>query len=147
MVGTIRALDTGMRNQIHRRVREIAEGVATSMGATAEVVIPWSTSYPITYNDPGLTTEMLPVLEAVAGQNRVERLKPITGAEDFSYFANEVPGFYISLGGKPPGKPLKEVAAHHTPDFFVDESGLDVGVRAMAAMAWRYLSRHGGAAD
>ncbi|MBT8060925.1 MAG: amidohydrolase [Gammaproteobacteria bacterium] len=142
MVGTIRALDTGMRDLIHRRVREIAEGVATSMGATAEVVIPWSTSYPITYNDPGLTTEMLPVLEAVAGRDRVERLKPITGAEDFSYFANEVPGFYISLGGKPPGKPLSEVAAHHTPDFFVDESGLDVGVRAMAAMAWRYLSQH-----
>lgn len=142
LVGTIRALDTGMRDQIHRRVHEIAEGVAQSMGATVEVEIPWSTSYPITYNNPELMTEMLPVLEAVAGAEQLAEMKPITGAEDFSYIANQVPGFYISLGGKPPGKPIEEVAAHHTPDFFIDESGFDVGVKAMAAMAWQYLVNH-----
>ena len=143
MVGTIRALDTGMRKQIHQRVRAIAEGVAQSMGATVDVELPYSISYPITYNDPELTAEMLPVLEAVAGPDGVEEQKPITGAEDFSYIANEVPGFYISLGGKPPGIPAEEVAAHHTPDFYIDESGFDVGVQAMAAMAWKYVSDHG----
>jgi len=143
MVGTIRALDTGMRKLIHQRVRAIAEGVAQSMGATVDVEIPYSTSYPVTYNDPQLAAEMLPVLEAVAGPDGVEEQKPITGAEDFSYIANEVPGFYISLGGKPPGIPAEEVAAHHTPDFFIDESGFDIGVQAMAAMAWKYLSDHG----
>jgi len=142
LVGTIRALDTGMRDQIHQRVHEIAEGVAQSMGARVEVEIPWSTSYPITYNNAALMSEMLPVLEAVAGAEQMEELKPITGAEDFSYIANQVPGFYISLGGKPPGKPAEEVAAHHTPDFFIDESGFDVGVKAMAAMAWQYLANH-----
>jgi amidohydrolase len=142
MVGTIRALDTGMRNQIHQRIREIAEGVAQSMGASVDVEIPYSVSYPVTVNDPDLTAEMLPVLQSVAGPDRVEELKPITGAEDFSFFANEVPGFYISLGGKPHGTPREEVAAHHTPDFFIDESGFDVGVRALAAMAWTYLSGH-----
>ena len=85
---------------------------------------------------------MYPVLQSVVGSEKVETLKPITGAEDFSYFANEVPGFYISLGGRPPGKDPSEVAAHHTPDFFIDESGFDNGVRAMAAMAWKYLSEH-----
>jgi amidohydrolase len=144
MVGTIRALDDDMRAQIHRRIREIAEGVAQSMGATAEVHIPWSNSYPITYNDPELSAEMYPVLEAVAGPAGVEKVKPITGAEDFSYIANEVPGFYISLGGKPPGMPVSEVAAHHTPDFKIDESGFDIGVRAMAAMAWQYMLNHPG---
>lgn len=142
MVGTIRALDSEMRQQIHRRVREIAQGVASSMGATAEVEIPWSTSYPITYNNPVLMREMLPVLEAIAGAGQLEEMKPITGAEDFSYIANQVPGFYISLGGMPPGKLPGEVAAHHTPDFFIDESGFDVGVRAMAAMAWQYMINH-----
>jgi amidohydrolase len=142
MIGTIRALDDEMRELIHRRVREIAEGVAASMGASAEVYIPWSASYPITYNDPGLTAEMLPVLQAVAGPERVEHVKPITGAEDFSYIANEVPGLYISLGGRPPDRSPDEVAAHHTPDFFVDERGLDVGVKALSAMAWQYLSTH-----
>ena len=142
MIGTIRALDDEMRELIHRRVREIAEGVAASMGASTEVYIPWSTSYPITYNDPDLTAEMLPVLQAVAGPERVEHVKPITGAEDFSYIANEVPGLYISLGGRPPDRSPDEVAAHHTPDFFVDERGLDVGVKALSAMAWQYLSTH-----
>jgi amidohydrolase len=142
MVGTIRALDQDMREQIHRRIREIATGVAQSMGATVDVHIPWSSSYPITHNDPQLAAEMRPVLEAVAGPGGVEQLKPITGAEDFSFIANEVPGFYISLGGKPPGTPDSEVAAHHTPGFYIDESGFDVGVRAMTAMAWQYMVNH-----
>lgn len=142
MIGTIRALDQDMRELIHRRVREIATGVAQSMGASAEVHIPWSSSYPITHNDPDLAAAMRPVLEAVAGPGGVEVVKPITGAEDFSFFANEVPGLYISLGGKPPGTPDAEVAAHHTPDFYIDESGFDVGVRAMAAMAWQYMVNH-----
>jgi amidohydrolase len=142
MIGTIRALDEDMRSEIHRRVREITEGVAQSMGASVEVFIPWSTSYPVTYNNPALTEEMLPILEKVAGKDGVEHLKPITAAEDFSYFAKEVPGFYISLGGMPQGKDPRQVAAHHTPDFYVDESGFDVGVKAMAAMAWQYLSDH-----
>lgn len=143
MIGTIRALDDGMRDLIHRRVREIAEGVASSMGATVEVEIPYSTSYPVTYNNPELTAEMVPVLETVVGPERIKEVRPITGAEDFSYIANEVPGLYISLGGKPPGTPAEKVAAHHTPDFFIDESGFDVGVKALAAMAWKYLSSHG----
>ena len=143
MVGTIRALDSDMRIQIHKRVREIAQGVAQSMGATVEVQIPLSNSYPITYNDANLTHEMLPVLESVAGPDNVVELKPITGAEDFSYIANEVPGFYISLGGKPPATPDDQIAAHHTPDFFIDESGFDNGVKAMAAMAWQYMLNHG----
>ena len=143
MVGTIRALNTEMREQIHTRVREIAEGVALSMGATADVQIPLSASYPVTYNDPDLAAEMVPVLEAVAGVENVAELRPITGAEDFSYIANEVPGFYISLGGKPRGTPLSEVAAHHTPDFFIDESGFDNGVKALSAMAWQYMLDHG----
>jgi len=142
MVGTIRALDSGMRDLIHKRVREIAEGIAQSMGASVEVQIPLSNSYPMTFNDAELTSEMLPVLIKVAGPDNVKELKPITGAEDFSYIANEVPGFYISLGGKPPGTPDDQVAAHHTPDFIIDESGFDNGVKAMAAMAWQYMLNH-----
>ncbi|MDZ4728561.1 MAG: amidohydrolase [Xanthomonadales bacterium] len=142
MIGTIRALDEDMRGEIHQRIRTIADGVATSMGARVDVQIPFSTSYPVTVNDAELAEESLPVLLQVAGEDQVDLLKPITGAEDFSFFAREVPGFMISLGGKPVGKPLAEVAAHHTPDFFIDESGLDVGVEVMTALAWSYLQNH-----
>jgi amidohydrolase len=72
----------------------------------------------------------------------VVTVKPVTAAEDFSFIANEVPGLYISLGGKPPGTPKEQVAAHHTPDFHIDENGFDVGVRALAAMAWQYMLNH-----
>ncbi len=139
LVGTIRALDEDMRAQIHRRVREIAEGVATSMHATVDVEIPLSTSYPVTANDTALADMMLPVLESIAGDRNVEELKPVTGAEDFSFISERVPGLYISLGGRIPGKPIDEVAAHHTPDFYIDESGFDLGVQALAAMAWKYM--------
>ena len=139
LVGTIRALDENMRAKIHQRVREIADGVATSMGATVDVQIPMSTSYPVTINDPVLTSASVEVLKNVVSEDRLELLKPITGAEDFSFFAREVPGLIIALGGKPPGKPLSEVAAHHTPDFYIDESGLSLGVEALIAMAWSYL--------
>ncbi len=143
LVGTIRALDEGMRAQIHQRIREIADGVATSMGANVDVQIPLSTTYPVTVNDPELTAASVPVLQAVAGEEQVDLLKPITGAEDFSFFAREVPGFMIALGGRPPGKPIGEVAAHHTPDFFIDESRLGLGVEALTALAWAYLNEHG----
>ncbi len=139
LVGTIRALDEDMRAQIHQRIREIAEGVATSMGATVDVQIPLSTSYPVTVNDPALTAASIEVLRELAGEEHLDLLKPITGAEDFSFFAGEVPGVIIALGGKPPGKPISEVAAHHTPDFFIDESGLSLGAEALVAMAWSYL--------
>lgn len=144
LVGTIRALDEDMRKHIHQRIREIADGVATSMGAKADVQIPMSTSYPVTVNDAQLAEQMVPVLYEVAGEGQVDLLKPVTGAEDFSFFAQEVPGFMISLGGKPLDRPKSEVAAHHTPDFYIDESGLDVGVEAMAAMAWAYLQNNSG---
>lgn len=139
LVGTIRALDEDMRAKIHQRVREIADGVATSMGATVDVQIPMSTSYPVTVNNPALTSASIGALKKVVSEDRLELLKPITGSEDFAFFAREVPGLMIALGGKPPGKPLSEVAAHHTPDFYIDESGLSVGVEALISMAWSYL--------
>ena len=142
MVGTIRALDEDMRQQIHARIREIAEGVAQSMGATVEVKIPLSTSFPMTKNDPVIADMMVPVLQEIAGTENVEPVIPVTGAEDFSYISQEVPSLYIQLGGRNPQTPLDEAGDHHTPYFYVDESGLDLGVQAMAAMAWQYMLKN-----
>ncbi|NNM31670.1 MAG: M20/M25/M40 family metallo-hydrolase [Gemmatimonadetes bacterium] len=101
-----------------------------------------STSYPVTVNDPDLTEEMVPSLRKVAGDDNVIVTDLITGAEDFSYFANEVPGFFFFLGGKPLDVPVEEAAAHHTPDFFIDESGLRLGIESMLALTLDYLSSH-----
>ena len=142
MIGTIRSLDREMQLQIHESVRRIATHTAEALGATAEVNIGFG--YPITHNDPGLTADVVPVLEASAGKENVQIIDAVTGAEDFSYYANEVPGFFFFLGGKPHDKPKEETAAHHTPDFFIDESGFKVGVRTLTNLALHYMATHAG---
>jgi len=144
MEGTIRALDPEIRLLIHEKVRRIAINTAESMGATVEILLPYTTSYPVTYNDAALTAEMAPVLDMVAGPGQSFVRKPETGAEDFSFFSQEVPGFYFVLGGRPLGVSLEDTADHHTPDFYVDESGLILGVRAMTAVTLEYMRLHSG---
>ena len=139
MSGTLRSLDDGMREQIHARVRRTAEMIAASAGATAEVTI--TPGYPITYNDPELTEQMLPTLRRVAGTQNVI-LKPASlGAEDFAFYQEKVPGFFFWLGTRPAHLTEHEAAANHSPRFFLDESGLLLGIRALASVAIDYLEK------
>lgn len=139
MIGTIRSLHPDDRKKLHARIRQIATNVAEGMGATVEIWIGENTHYPVTFNNLALTEAMLPVLREAAGANKVLLVKPVTGAEDFSFVADKIPGFYIGLGGRPSNVPKAQAPDHHTPDFHVDDSGLDVGVRALAGLALRYL--------
>ena len=139
LIGTIRALDPEMRKQIHQKIRQITKGVTESMGATAEVQIPMSTHYPVTYNTPKLVQQMLPTMVNQAGENNVVLIDAITGAEDFSFFAKEVPGFYFFLGGRPTSVSAEDAPAHHTPEFYIDESGMKLGVKTLSQMALDYL--------
>jgi len=93
----------------------------------AEVEIEIDKGYPITFNNHELTRDMLPQLYAAAGEDNVIVTNPVTGAEDFSFFANEVPGLYFFVGGKPLDVDELDAAPHHTPDFFIDESGMITG--------------------
>ncbi|MCB9291307.1 MAG: amidohydrolase [Lewinellaceae bacterium] len=140
MVGTIRTLDTEMQKDVHERIRRTVTNIAESWGASAEVEI--EKGYPVTYNDPGLTARMLPTLQAVAGQENVILSKAKTGAEDFSFFAQKVPGLFLFLGGMPKGMDPAEAAPHHTPDFFVDESGMKLGVRLLCNLTLDYMTQH-----
>ena len=138
MTGTIRTLDTEMQDDIHMRIKRVAENIAESVGAKAEVEI--DRGYPVTYNDPDLVAQMLPSLKKATGSDeKVILSTPVTGAEDFSFFSREVPGFYIFLGGKPVNTPVEKAAPHHTPDFIIDDSGLDVGVKALCFMTIDYM--------
>lgn len=139
LIGTIRALDTAMQSQIHRRVREIATHIGESAGA--EVTVDIQRGYPVTYNDPELTAQMLGTLERTAGKENVLLRNAVTGAEDFSYLAQEAPGLFIFLGGMPAGTDPDEAAPHHTPDFYVDDSGLLLGVRALTNLTLDYMEQ------
>jgi len=137
MVGTIRTLDPVMRDRVHAEIRRTATNIAESMGATAEVEI--DRGYPVTKNDPALTRRMAPTLQRVADTTAV--VDPITGAEDFSYFAREVPGLYVFVGGMPRGTDPADAPPHHTPTFYVDEAGMPYGVRALAHLTADYLAQ------
>tara|TARA_Y100001970_G_scaffold194698_1_gene236683 strand:- start:624 stop:1913 length:1290 start_codon:yes stop_codon:yes gene_type:complete len=138
MEGTIRALDYEMRDEIYKRLKEIVINTAKSNNLEAEVIL--KTPYPITYNDLKLTDKMKKTLFRVAGENNVKLARASTGAEDFSYFANKVPGFFFRLGGMPIEDHPNKGFSHHTPDFYIDDSGLILGVRAMANLAVDYLN-------
>jgi amidohydrolase len=140
LVGTIRTFDEGMREDIHRRVRQIAEGVATAAGARATVTI--EKGYPVTENAPELTARALPVLERVA-PGRTQEILKVTGSEDFSYFQQRVPGVFFFLGVTPRER-LANVESNHSPRFYVDEAALPTGVRALLHLTADYL--HGQAA-
>lgn len=140
MSGTIRTFDPDMRLDIHRRIRTVAESVAASMGATAEVVI--EPGVPVTYNDPDLTEAMLPTLERVYGRDRVHHAPLITGAEDFAFYQQQVPGLFFFVGGRPDDVPADRAIPNHSPLFDADEGALTLGVRAMSQLAVDYLLLH-----
>jgi amidohydrolase len=137
MVGTIRTLDTAMQHDIHERVHRTAKLIAESAGARAEVRI--QKMAPVNFNDPELTQRMLPALQKAAGTSNVRERKPMTGAEDFAFYGRRAPTFFFFLGGMPKGADPKETAAHHTPDFYLDESGLLLGVRAFSYLVLEYF--------
>ncbi|WP_426064948.1 amidohydrolase [Flavobacterium sp. DSP2-3-1] len=137
MAGTIRTLDKKVQEMIHNRVKQITTSIAESAGASAEVSITKQTL--ITYNDPTLTEKMVPTLEAVAGKNNVVLTPAATGAEDFSYYQDKIPGLFFFLGGMPKGKNPTETASHHTPDFYIDESGFVLGMKAMSNLTLDYM--------
>ncbi|NHE58350.1 amidohydrolase [Cyclobacterium plantarum] len=137
MIGTIRTYSEAQQTLIHRRIREIGENIAESAGATAEINI--KKMYPVTFNDPELTAMMLPSLEKVAGKDNVWLHDPVTGAEDFSFYQKEKPGLFIFLGGMPADADPETAPSHHTPDFYLDESGFVLGVRALSQLAVDYM--------
>ena len=138
MTGTIRAFDEAMQKDIHERIRRTATNIAESAGATATVEI--VTQYPVTINNEALTERMAPTLKRVAGEGGWGVADKITGAEDFSFFDREAPGFYFVLGVTPPDQ-MSGAAANHSPRFFVHEPALVQGVRALANLAVDYMAQ------
>ena len=136
MIGTVRTLDAKNKELIIQRMTDMATTIAKAYGG--EATIEFQNNTAITYNDPKLTKQMLPSLKKVAGEQNVQLRKATTGGEDFSFFQEKVPGFYFFLGGKPVNA---EPTSHHTPGFYIDETGLLLGVKAMTQLSLDYLNR------
>ena len=134
--GTIRTLDATMQKDVHEKIRRTAMNIAEAYGATAEVIIDNKTL--VTYNNPDLVSMMIPSLKTAAGTDNVSESTWTTGAEDFSFFGEKAPAFFFNLGGMPKGTNPANATGHHTPDFIIDDSMLDVGVKAFCNLIFDY---------
>lgn len=141
MLGTIRTHNPETKKIIHKRIKEIVEKTAESLGASASVEL--QILYPVTVNDASICDMMLPTLKRVAGNNGVSVINPVMGAEDFSFYLNEIPGMFFFLGTGPEGVPEEEIEYNHSPRFVIDERGLKTGVRAFSYLVLDYSKLKG----
>lgn len=140
MIGTVRTLTREQRVFVHKRIEAIARNIAAANQCEAEVkIIP---GYPVTVNDENLTRMMVPTFIETVGKDMVKEIPVVMGAEDFSYYQEKVPGVFFFLGGRPPGTPVEKAAPHHTPDFYLDESGFKNGVRTLCNLVINYGDLH-----
>ena len=139
MLGTVRTLSEADEKLVFERIRQIVTKTAEANGTEATLELPYSSHYPVTFNNIALTARMLPSLQKSTGAENVVLVPAETGAEDFSFFANEVPGFYFYVGALPKGKDPETSAPHHTPEFYLDESGFITGVSAMVNLVVDYM--------
>jgi amidohydrolase len=139
MLGTVRTFSDSDELLVFNRVKQIAEKTAEAAGATAIVQLPYSAHYPVTFNHVALTSAMLPSLQKSAGAENVLLVPANTGAEDFSFFAQKVPGLYFFIGGLPKGKDPKTSGPHHTPEFIIDDSSFKTGINAFCNLVFDYM--------
>ena len=139
MTGTIRCFDKKIQYQIHENIRRMATNIAEASGATAVVEI--DISNPVTYNNPDLTAKMVPTFEEVAGKNKTMLVNAVTGAEDFAKYAEVVPSLFFDIGVRPVNKKMEEAAPHHTPDFYMDESGFILGLKTFCHIVVDYAAK------
>ena len=139
MLGTVRTFTADDEKLIYARIRQIAEKTAEAAGATADVILPYEHYYPVTFNNEKLMAEMLPTLQKSAGKENVRLVPPITGAEDFSFFQQKVPGIYFFIGGLPKGADAKTSGPHHTPSFIIDDNSFKTGLKATCNLVLDYM--------
>nr|WP_276390085.1 amidohydrolase [Eudoraea chungangensis] len=142
MLGTIRTLTDADEAFVLRRIREVVEFTAKAAGASVTLELPYSVRFPVTYNNESLTKMMLPTLEKSAGKDNVSLIPAITGSEDFSFFAEQVPGLYFFVGSTTKGANMKTIGDHHTPQFLMDDKSFKTGVKAMCNLVFDYMEKN-----
>ncbi|HWS40471.1 MAG TPA: amidohydrolase [Arenimonas sp.] len=140
LIGTIRTFDEGMRQKVFEELKSVAEKVAAAHGATVLNEVPDTTGNPVMVNNPELTTRSINGLIKTAGDKNVVNMSLVMGAEDFSYYAQEVPGFFFFVGATSKGQDASRAPSNHSPQFFLDESALPLGTRALLQVSLDYLT-------
>jgi amidohydrolase len=134
MTGTIRVANKNIREEILEKVKKTAQMIAKTAGATATVTI--KQAFALTFNDPALTTQMVSTFQKLADKEDIVELPVLTSSEDFSYYQEEIPGFFFFMNVTPPDG---EVIPIHSPFFDIDENALLTGVRALCHLTVDFL--------
>ena len=140
LIGTFRTFDDGMRDQLIADLKNVADSVTAAHGATATYAIPDGSGNPVTYNNPELTARMTASLQKVVGSDNVIDPGVNMGSEDFSLYAREVPSMFFFVGSTPRGTDPLTAPSNHSPEFYLDEEALDIGLRAMLQVTLDYLN-------
>lgn len=134
--GTVRLFSPQARDEVERRMRQVLEGVAQAAGGASK--LEYRRGYPPLVNDIALVERTVPTMERALGKDNVLRVQPIMAAEDFAYFAREVPAFFFSLGTVKPGTTSGN---NHTPTFMADDGAIPIGIRVMVNVVLDHLRR------
>jgi len=130
LMGTFRAMDESWRFNAHKRMQEVAEGIATSSGAEIDFKI--DVGYPAVHNDPAITQRARSIAISTVGESNVEEGELRMGAEDFGYYSQKIAGCFFRLGTG--NKQKNIVSGVHTPSFDIDEDAIEIGMRMMATL-------------
>ena len=136
IMGTIRTFDPELRAEIYDEIRQIAAGVALGTSAKIDVEFDVGGFYPVTFNNLDLVEKLSPSLKEATNNKFAINNSPSTGAEDFSYFSQEIPGLYFWLGVNAPG--VMEAPGNHSPYFVVDDDALDEGLKSLIYLVLDY---------
>ena len=139
IMGTIRTFDPKLRAQVYDEIRQIAAGVAVGTGAEIDVEFDVGGFYPVTFNNEDLVERFSPTLREATDNKFYINNSPSTGAEDFSFFSQEIPGMYFWLGVNAPG--VMEAAGNHSPYFVVDDGALDEGLKSLVYLVLDYPNK------
>jgi amidohydrolase len=135
--GTVRTFSSEVRQQVEARLREIAQGIAAAMRATAEVS--YRTGYPVLHNDPAQVELVRAVVGELLGPEAVVERGPVMGAEDFAFVLQRVPGAYLHLGVRNAAWTVPRPV--HTAIFDLDEAALPIGAAVLTATALAFLAK------
>ena len=138
--GTIRTFEKSYLEKIHEEIKTIATNVAEAHNASANVEFAVYGNYPVTFNDLDLSAQLEPSLIKASDGKYMRMSVPRTGAEDFSFFAQEVPGLYFFLGVNPENQ--ESSYTNHSPRFYIDDDALDTGVKAFIQLVEDYSENY-----